>query len=231
MATTSALDTLSQTSNPSKSQLAGNKLGSDYTFFLKMLTTQLQNQDPTAPMDVAQMTQQIAQYSSVEQQVQTNSNLEQLLASQKQSQLTTAVSYIGKEVETNGNSSSLYSVDSNGTKRATFSYTLPSAAASATVTISDSTGKVVFSGNGTLNKGRNVVVWDGKNSFDQSKMPDGTYTIAVKAKDANGANLAVTTHTVGIVTTVETAADGTIKMTVDNNVVNFSDITAVRNPT
>jgi flagellar basal-body rod modification protein FlgD len=231
MATTSALDTLSQTTNPSKSQLAGNKLGSDYTFFLKMLTTQLQNQDPTAPMDVAQMTQQIAQYSGVEQQVQTNANLEKLLGQQQQSQLSTAVSYIGKEVETKGNTSSLYSVDTKGTKQATFSYTLPQAAASATVAISNSAGQVVFSGNGTLNKGRNVVLWDGKNSYDQSQMPDGTYTIAVKAKDANGNDVTATTYSVGIVNTVETAADGTIKMTVDNNVVNFSDITAVRNPT
>ena len=79
-----------------------SKLTGDLNFFLKMLTTQLQQQDPSQPMDVNQMTQQIATLSSVQQQVATNSNLEKLLAQGNTSQLSTAVSYIGKEVETTG---------------------------------------------------------------------------------------------------------------------------------
>ena len=221
----SGLDTITQAKNPSKSTLANEKLTSDYTFFLKMLTTQLQNQDPTEPMDVSQMTQQIATYSGVEQAVQTNANLEKLLGQQKQSQLSTAVSYIGKEVETEGNTGSLYY------GQATFSYTLPEEAKSSQITITNAAGQAVFSGNGPLVKGRNVVVWDGKNSFNGDTMPSGKYTITVKALNAAGEPIDAKTHAVGIVNTVETDKEGVIKLTVGDTVISFDDVVAIRDAT
>lgn len=221
----SGLDTISQAKNPSKAEIANDKLSDDYNFFLKMLTTQLQNQDPTEPMDVSDMTQQIAQYSSVEQQVATNSNLEKLLNQQKQSVLSTAVSYIGREVETQGNTGSLF----NG--QATFSYSLPDTASSAQVTITNAAGQAVFSGNAPTKKGRNVVVWDGKNSFNGDTMPAGNYTISIKAKNATGGDMVASTYAVGIVNTVETGKDGTIKVTVGDVTVDFDDIVAVREAT
>lgn len=318
------LDLISQAKNPSKSELANQKLTSDYTFFLKMLTTQLQNQDPTEPMDVSQMTQQIAQYTSVEQQVQTNANLEKLLAQQSQSQLSTAVSYIGKEVETAGNTGTLqYGQDGTQTGKAEFNYTLPEgvktaivnikdesgaivytgngsvakgrnvvtwdgtnsttkkqmdageyaieviatdesdqvignietggkaklayapttygqatfsyvldkAAYSSQVTITDSKGKAVFQGQGPKANGRNVVVWDGKNSFTGETMPAGKYTMTVKAKTEGGEDITSKTYAVGIVNTVESGKDGLIKVTVGDVVIDFKDIVAVREPT
>jgi flagellar basal-body rod modification protein FlgD len=221
----SGLDQITQAKNPSKSELANDKLSSDRSFFLRMLTTQLQNQDPTEPMDVSQMTQQIAQYSGVEQQVQTNANLEKLLTQQKQSVLSTAVSYIGKEVETEGNTGTLF----NG--QATFSYALPVAANSAQVTITNSAGQAVFNGNAPLKKGRNVVVWDGVNSFNGNTMPAGNYTITLTAKDATGKDIPASTYAVGIVNTVETNKDGVIKVTVGDVTVDFDDIVAVREAT
>lgn len=221
----SGLDLLSQTKNPSKAELASKQLTSDYTFFLKMLTTQLQNQDPTEPMDVSQMTQQIATYTGVEQAVQTNKLLESMIAGQKQSQLGTAVSYIGREVEMEGNTGSLYY------GQATFSYTLPHEAENVQLTITNSKGQAVFSGDGPKVNGRNVVVWDGKNSFTGETMPSGKYTITVKAKDAAGKDISATTHSVGIVTTVETDKDGAIKLTVGDQVVDFDKIVAVRDAT
>lgn len=221
----SSLDLINQTTNPSKSQLASDRLTSDYTFFLKMLTTQLQNQDPTEPMDVSDMTQQIATYSGVEQAVQTNSLLEKMITGQKQSQLSTAVSYIGREVETDGNTGSLYS------GQATFSYTLPKEASNVQLTITNSSGQAVFSGAGPTQNGRNVVVWDGKNSFNGETMPSGKYTLTVKATDSSGAAITTTTHSVGIVNTVETDTDGNIKVTVGDRVVDFEDILAIREAT
>lgn len=221
----SSLDLISQAANPSKSQVAAKQLTSDYTFFLKMLTTQLKNQDPTEPMDVSDMTQQIATYTGVEQAVQTNSLLEKMIAGQKQSQLSTAVSYIGREVETDGNVGSLYY------GQATFSYTLPEEAANVQLTITNSAGGAVFSGAGPTQNGRNVVVWDGKNSFNGETMPAGKYTLTVKATNAKGETLTTKTHSVGIVNTVETGTDGVIKVTVGDRVVNFEDILAIREAT
>lgn len=300
------------------------QINKDFTFFLRMLTTQLQHQDPTEPMDVSQMTQQIAQYSSVEQQIKTNTQLEALLKSNKQSQLSTAVSYIGKEVETNGNVGTLQrvqdgtqtgvadftyelpegvatatvtiknaagdvvytgngpiakganqvkwngissvtnkqveagdysievvakdaegddmgSISTGGTGKlsysateyaqAVFSYMLPKGTQSAKITILNSAGQAVFTGDGTLKDGRNVVVWDGKNSFTGSNAPEGKYTIQVKAKNAKGDDITVETRAVGTVDTVETDAQGGIILNVGEAQVKFEDILAVREAT
>lgn len=69
--------------------------GVDYQTFLKLLVAQMKNQDPTQPMDATQQVTQLAQFSSVEQAVQTNSKLDQLLAS---SSLQQADGIIGRTV-------------------------------------------------------------------------------------------------------------------------------------
>ena len=51
----------------------------DYESFLKLLVTQMKNQDPTKPMDSTDYVAQLATFSQVEQTVQTNARLEQLM--------------------------------------------------------------------------------------------------------------------------------------------------------
>lgn len=203
---------------------AGSKLNADFNFFLKMLTTQLQHQDPSEPMDTSQMTQQIATFSGVEQQVQTNSRLDQLLASNQQSQLGTAVSYIGREVETEGNTGSV--IGGQGA----FSYVLPEEAKTVSVVITNAAGKAVFSGAGTATKGRNTVVWDGKNSITGAQEPDGTYTVQVTAKNAAGVAITPDIRAVGIVEGVETDENGSVVLTVGDIKVKYDEILAVRAP-
>lgn len=224
------MTTITPETNPelfAKADQSGStgQLNSDFTFFLTMLTTQLKNQDPTEPMDVSQMTQQIAQYSGVEQQIKTNTNLEKLLSQSRQSQLSTAVSYIGKEVETDGNSGNLIG------GQAPFSYILPKTAGSVQITITNAAGAAVFQGQGTTKAGRNLVVWDGINSFTGETMPSGVYTISIKAKDQTGAEMEADTRAVGIVNTVETDKDGNIVLNVGDVQVKYEEILAVREPT
>ena len=205
---------------------AQNQLDSDTNFFLTMLTTQLQNQDPTSPMDTTAMTQQIATYSGVQQQVTTNSNLEKLIAQGSSNTSTTAVGYIGKEIESTGDTGLVLG------GQGAFSYTLPSAAASANITLTDSDGNVVFSGQGTTTSGRNVVVWDGLNSTTGAQEPDGVYTLAVTATDASGKSITPTLHSVTIVSGVETDSSGnTMLMSSSGPDVNFTDVQVVREPT
>ncbi|HTW28990.1 MAG TPA: flagellar hook capping FlgD N-terminal domain-containing protein, partial [Acetobacteraceae bacterium] len=64
----------SQTTNNALSSLDGN-----FTDFLNMLMTQLQNQDPTSPMDSDQFTSELVQFASVEQQIDTNQSLTSLI--------------------------------------------------------------------------------------------------------------------------------------------------------
>src|SRR6202000_1016810 len=75
------------------SQLAGN-----FSTFLTLLTTQLQNQDPMSPMDSNQFTQQLVEFSGVEQQINTNDNLQSLIALSLSQQASSAVNYIGHSV-------------------------------------------------------------------------------------------------------------------------------------
>lgn len=203
-----------------------NQLNSDINFFLTMLTTQLKNQDPTSPMDTAQFTQQIAQYSGVQQQVTTNANLEKLLAQGKASDLTTAVGYIGKEIETDGNTGLV--IGGQGA----FSYSLPKAAANASITIKSADGRVVFTGKGNTQVGRNIVLWDGVNSGTGKQEPDGTYTISVTATDTSNVAITPTTHAVTIVSGVETDGDGKTMLTdSDGHKVEMSTVQAIRSPT
>jgi flagellar basal-body rod modification protein FlgD len=63
---------------PRASDTAAAKITSDYTTFLKMLTTQLQNQDPLNPIESSDYAVQLATFSGVEQQTRTNQLLEAL---------------------------------------------------------------------------------------------------------------------------------------------------------
>jgi len=70
-----------------------SSIGMDY---MKMLITQLQNQDPLEPMDNSEMTAQLAQLSSLEQLESMNGTFEGVLLGQQKLQ---AMGLIGKEVE------------------------------------------------------------------------------------------------------------------------------------
>lgn len=200
-----------------------SSVNKDQQTFLRLLTTQLQNQDPTNPTDTNMVTQQIALLSQVEQQTKTNSMLEELVSLFGNGQASNAVSYIGRQVEAEGNQGQL----KNGA--ASFVYTLPAGAATAEVTISDSKGTVVFDGSGTTIAGRNTVLWDGKNSFTEATMPNGAYTFAVKAKDANGKDLTATTMTTGIVVAVDTV-DGVNSLSLGDISVPIESVKSVYNP-
>ena len=218
-ASANASTSASSTGGSALSQLSGN-----VNFFLTMLTTQLKNQDPTQPMDTNQITQQIAELSAVQQQVNTNSNLTSLLSATKQSQFAAAVGYIGQEVQAAGNTGEVVS------GQGAFAYSLASAATSTTVTIKNAAGNVVFTGAGTNKAGNNIIVWDGTNSTTGAQEPDGTYTIAVSATDGTGAAITATTQKVGIVSGLQTDSSGNLILNIGDTTVNMSDVTAVRPP-
>ncbi|MCC7047960.1 MAG: hypothetical protein IT562_14710, partial [Alphaproteobacteria bacterium] len=73
-----------------------SKLAENFDQFLTLLTTQLKNQDPLSPMDSAQFTQQLVSFAGVEQQINTNKNLETLLSLQKSNQMVGALDLMGK---------------------------------------------------------------------------------------------------------------------------------------
>ncbi|MGC1466407.1 MAG: flagellar hook capping FlgD N-terminal domain-containing protein, partial [Pseudolabrys sp.] len=72
-----------------------NEIASNFTEFLQLLTTQLQNQNPLDPLDTNQFTQQLVQFAQVEQQMNTNTQLQTLVSLQQTAQSTAALSYVG----------------------------------------------------------------------------------------------------------------------------------------
>lgn len=199
----------------------GNSVVDDnYQQFLHLLTTQLQNQDPTDPTDTNALTQQIATLSQVEQQINTNKNLEQLISLYNATQFNSLVNYIGKQIEADGNLGALQG------GRAQFAYYLEKEAENVAVTVTDDKGAVVYSGSGTKVAGRNVYTWNGKNA-DGAQMPDGVYSIKVEAKDASNNTINSKTYTTGVVTSID-SADGTVYLSIGDLSIPLAKVLSIR---
>lgn len=219
---TSSVDNINNfiNKNASETDKASAKAQTNYQDFLKLLTTQLQNQDPTAPTDTNQLTQQIATLSQVEQQINTNTNLQKLIGLFNSTTMNSVVGYIGKQVETDGDKGVLQN------SKASFVYDLEKDAQSAAIQILDYSGKVVMSADGTKFAGRNEVLWNGVDSSGK-QLPDGTYKIKVTAKDAAGNDIKVTTSTVGVVSSVD-SKDGKITLSLGDVSVDLDKVHSVR---
>jgi flagellar basal-body rod modification protein FlgD len=183
------------------------------------LTTQLKNQDPMSPMDSTQFTQQLVQFTAVEQQIATNKNLEQLLTLQQGNMVAQATNYMGHTVQSSGSNQAL----ANGS--AVFGYTLSADAKATSFSISDSSGRVVYHGIGETSSGNHSFTWDGKDD-NGIQQPDGTYTIAMGAVDNTNQPVTVTTQVSGKVTGVEVDS-GEPVLLIGTTKIKMSDVTAI----
>src|SRR3984885_13490535 len=150
--TTSTTTPTTPTANTSNSNSSGganslDQLASNFNDFLTLLTTQLQNQDPLDPLDTNQFTQQLVEFTGVQQQVDMNSNMQTLISLQQTSEATQAMQFLGSNVTIAGSTGTL----SNATNSpATWSLNSPSPA-TGTITIANSSGQSVYSGTVALN--------------------------------------------------------------------------------
>jgi len=219
-----------QSLNGGQSQ-AAQHLAGNFDTFLTLLTTQLQNQDPLSPMDSNQFTQQLVMFSQVEQQINTNDNLQSLIALNLSQTANSAVNYIGRSVVmTNGEGSLESSTDSNGvtTKSCDWTYNLASAPAGTTLTVKDANGKVVYTKSGNTSAGNNDFTWDGTDS-NGNTLPDGKYTLSVSATASDGSAITTTLASKAIVTAVDMA--GTTPMLVLGSMeIPLADVSLVGAP-
>lgn len=206
-----------------KSNASSQTLSADMNTFLQLLTTQLKYQDPLDPMDTAEFTNQLVQYSSVEQAIQTNTKLDSLLSLNLSNLGAQAVSYIGKTAQVLGDVMPL-----EGSK-AKATYTLNKDVLSTTIMVKDMNGKVVYTANGEKTSGTHDFEWDGKDS-NGIQLEDGAYQIVVSPKVANGeASATVTTTIFGKVTGVASDDKGIYIGLGDAVTANLSDILTMRN--
>ena len=211
-----------QSATNSQSSSASAALNTNFDAFLKMLITQMKNQDPTNPMDSNQFTQQLVQMSSVEQQIQTNKNLETLITSNTITNANSAVSLLGKQVEGSGTASLLQ----NG--EAKWSFNLASNAPDTTVSVVNNKGATVYTEKVDGKSGSNSFTWDGVGT-DGNTYEDGSYYLKVTANDSEGNSVASDTRTKGIVTAIDMSGTDPL-LTINGAQIHYSEITGVSEP-
>jgi flagellar basal-body rod modification protein FlgD len=191
----STSSTPNTSSSSTTGQNAGLNLAGNFNEFLTLLTTQLQHQDPTSPLDPNQFTQELVQFASVEQQINTNTSLNTLISLQQMQQASSALQFVGATVALSGKTAQL----TNG--QATWSYSV-NQPATATIHVTNSSGQVVYTTTQALQPGAQTFSWNGIDAHGNAA-PSGNYTIAVTAVGASNQNVPVTIGTQGVVTGVD----------------------------
>jgi flagellar basal-body rod modification protein FlgD len=224
VATTNSISGTSGTGTASSSKSTSqtsdsSQLGQDA--FLKLLVTQLQNQDPTKPMDNQAFVAQLAQFSSLQELQGVSDRLDSLLVSQKSSTDVTAASMIGKTVTYKGGSVTL-----DGTSGANVDLTLSDAASSVNAVISNSSGKTVRTIiGGAASAGQLSLAWDGRDQ-NGNLLSAGTYSVSVSAKKSDGSAVSVVERGRGVVQGVDYSGSST-KVIVGADEVSLSDVIEV----
>lgn len=152
--------------------------------FLKIMITQMKNQDPSKPFNADEMAAQMAQYASVEQLQNVNTNIQKLDSNNKTAERMQMTSMLGKVVTVDrerfphieGQNESLV-------------YTLPKSASSVKISIQSESGEAILEKDlGPQKAGEQSFSWDGaKTNTIQSK--NGTYVFKITAKDEKGRTL------------------------------------------
>lgn len=210
-------------SNTGSDNSSRQSLSADMNTFLTLLTTQLKYQDPLDPMDTAEFTNQLVQYSSVEQAIQTNEKLDTLLSMNVANLGAQAVSYIGKTVQVLGD---VMPLEGGKAKAA---YTLDKDVKAVTISVKDMNGQIVYSEQGKVTAGTHEFTWDGKDS-NGNQLEDGAYQVAVSTKVADGETSAnVTTTIFGKVTGVASDESTVYVGLGDAVTAQLGDIVTIRN--
>jgi len=208
-------------SSSSSTDAARTSLTSNFQTFLTLLTTQLQNQDPTSPMDSNQFTQQLVEYSQVEQQLDTNTKLDSLISLSSNQSSSLAMSYLGKNVTLTDGSGELANSSAN------WAYSNANAAAGTTLTVKDSSGNVVYSAAGDATSGTHKFTWDGKDSQGDVQ-PDGIYTLTVSSTAADSSKVNTTVASSAQVTGVDMSGSSPM-LVIGNGEVPLASVTMITN--
>jgi flagellar basal-body rod modification protein FlgD len=201
---------------------AASNLSDNYDNFLLLLTTQLQNQDPLSPMDTAQFTQQLVAFSQVEQQIQSNKNLDKLINLQSSTNAYSAVSFIGTSVAIDSDKVML------ADKNSRFDYTIDKTATKATMTIRDKNNQVVMITEADGRAGTHRAQWDGTDVFG-NQLADGEYTVAVTYEDAAGKKYTADITSYGVVDSAD-IEDGAVYLNIGSIRVPMDKVQHISKP-
>jgi flagellar basal-body rod modification protein FlgD len=217
---TAAAASAAASGSTAASTSALTSLTSNFQDFLGMLMTQLQNQDPTSPMDTNQFTQELVEFSGVEQQINANSNLTQLIQLTQSGQVEQSASIVGHQVAINSSDLALQK-GSGG-----ISFTVP-AAGPVEIGIYDANGSKIADTVVSAAQGSNNWTWNGQDG-NGVQLPDGSYQVAVDAAGTGGAPTAVPFTVLATATGVQQTASG-LQLELGSTSVPFSALQSVLN--
>jgi flagellar basal-body rod modification protein FlgD len=192
--------------------------------FLKLLVTQLNNQDPLNPMDNAELTSQLAQMSTVSGIEKLNATVSGLAAQTGASQVLQSASLIGYNVLSPGNQiATSEPKEGEDPGLVPFGVELPGTAGTVDIKIMDSNGKTVRTiAAGPLTEGVNAVTWDGKD--DQGNVvPVGNYSFSVAASN-EGAPVDATALTFSQVAAVKQTSNGVTLELASGGSISLADV-------
>jgi flagellar basal-body rod modification protein FlgD len=192
--------------------------------FLKLLVTQLNNQDPLNPMQNAELTSQLAQMSTVNGIEKLNTTLAGLVSQTGSNQVLQAASLIGYNVLSPGNTlATVNPEDGRDPAPQAFAVQLPGSAGNVEVKIVDAAGNTVRTINaGSMTEGVNAISWDGKDN-DGNAVPAGAYQFTVSASN-NGTRLDATSLTFSQVAAVRQGVGGVTLELASGRSVGLADV-------
>jgi flagellar basal-body rod modification protein FlgD len=199
---------------------SGAKLSSDFDTFLRMLTVQMQNQDPLNPIESTDYAVQLATFSGVEQQVRTNQLLADMQARFQQMGMAEMASWIGKEARSDA------PVRFDGSP-VTLSPNPAQGATSAVLVVRDAQGALVS--RAELPPGTQPYLWLGADATG-TPLPPGNYALSLESMQ--GANVLSTTPMEHYARVVEArgTSEGTKLVLAGGIEVAATRVTALRDP-
>ena len=191
--TTAQTSTATSTTQPA--------IGEEFNSFIKLLTAQMRNQDPLAPIDSTQFVEQLATFSALEQQVRSNSSLEIIATMMNDMTGLLAGQWLGQPVSIEA--SSVPYTDSN----IDFSVNAPTGTERSVLTVKDSAGQAVWTE--TLDPDEETHSWNGQLQSGGTATADEVYTFSIDTYDADDVHLASVSPQV-ITTVTSIASEGGI---------------------
>ena len=216
------MDVSAATAAASQTTTARSTLSGNFDTFLRLLTTQLQNQDPLEPLDATKFTEQLVSYSQVEQQISTNANLESLLALTK-----AGAGSDGRQLSRQDRADRGSDFPRSMTARRHGATSCRRTRPASSCRSSTPAGKVVRTLPGVNTVGTHDFVWDGINGLGNA-MPEGSYKLAVNARKADGTPIATAITGVGLVKEVDMSGAEPM-VTIANRIVKLSEILGLKN--
>ncbi len=203
---------------PAPSNALGS-LSSNFGSFLKLLMTQLQNQDPTSPLDTNQFTTQLVQFSSVEQQITSNSSLTKLIQLTQSGQVVQSTQMLGHKV-----SAATEIPLQSGAGSLQFNATTPE---NVSIAVTNAQGQQLLGATVAATTGSNTWNWDGKDQSGRT-LPDGAYQVSVTGQNADGSTAPLPFTVQGTATGVKQGATS-VQLELGDLTVDFSAVRSVVN--